>query len=90
MGVAPDSEYEERPVYINAGDIIFLYTDGISEVFDSDNKELELDQLTDVIRKNRDKSANEILDAVYQAVTRFAAPQHVYDDLTMILIKRLP
>lgn len=90
LGVTPDAEYEERPVYINAGDIIFLYTDGISEVFDSDNKELDLDQLTEVIRENREKSAAEILDAVYRAVTRFAAPQHVYDDLTMILVKRLP
>jgi lysophospholipase L1-like esterase len=73
-----------------ATDIIFLYTDGISEVFDSDDKELDLDQLTDVIRRNHDKSASEILDAVYQAVTRFAAPHHVYDDLTMIVVKRLP
>jgi sigma-B regulation protein RsbU (phosphoserine phosphatase) len=90
LGVAPNAVYEERPVYINAGDIIFLYTDGISEVFDSDDKELDLDQLTDVIRRNHDKSASEILDAVYQAVTRFAAPHHVYDDLTMIVVKRLP
>ena len=90
LGVVPDAEYEERPVYIHAGDIIFLYTDGISEVFDSDNKELDLDHLTEVIRNNREKTASEILDAVYRAVTRFASPQHVYDDLTMIIIKRLP
>ncbi|MDH3890591.1 MAG: SpoIIE family protein phosphatase [candidate division Zixibacteria bacterium] len=89
LGVSPEAEYEERPVYINASDIIFLYTDGISEVFDPDDNEIELEQLTEVIRENADKSAAEILEAVYRAVTRFAAPQHVYDDLTMIVVKRL-
>ncbi|MCK4461342.1 MAG: serine/threonine-protein phosphatase, partial [candidate division Zixibacteria bacterium] len=89
FGVTPEAEYEERPVYINPGDIIYLYTDGISEVFDRDDEELGLDRLTDIVRENRERPSAEILDAVYLAVRQFASPEHVFDDLTMIVVKRL-
>jgi serine phosphatase RsbU (regulator of sigma subunit) len=89
LGVAPKAEYEERPVYINPGDVLFFYTDGVNEVFDLDNEELGLDRLIETIRNNRERSSKEILDAVHEAVREFASPQHVFDDLTMIVIKRL-
>jgi len=90
LGVAPKAEYEERPIYINPGDVVFFYTDGVSEVFDRDNEELGLDRLIEVVRENRERSSAEILDAVHRAVEQFASPQHVFDDLTMIVVKRLP
>jgi len=89
LGVAPKAEYEERPVYIGPGDAIFLYTDGVSEVFDRDNEEIGLDRLIEIIRRRWDESSAEILDAVYREVRRFAAPTHMFDDLTMIMVKRL-
>ncbi len=89
FGVTPEAKYEERPVYINPGDIIYLYTDGISEVFDRDDEELGLDRLTDIVCENRERPSAEILDAVYLAARQFASPEHVFDDLTMIVVKRL-
>ncbi len=39
LGVIPEADYEERPIFIQAGDLIFLYTDGVSEVYDENGKE---------------------------------------------------
>jgi serine phosphatase RsbU (regulator of sigma subunit) len=43
-----------------------------------------------VVKKNRRKSSREIFDAIYEAVKDFADSDHIFDDLTMIILKRLP
>jgi len=42
-----------------------------------------------VVEANRNKTCHDIQDAVYDAVKRFASPEHVFDDITMIVLKRL-
>jgi sigma-B regulation protein RsbU (phosphoserine phosphatase) len=88
MGVTADAEYEERPLYLGKGDVVVLYTDGVVEVFDSEGEEFGLDRLLDVIKANQTKTSVEIQDAIRKAVTDHASPTHVFDDLTMIVLKR--
>jgi sigma-B regulation protein RsbU (phosphoserine phosphatase) len=89
LGVSADSTYEERALVIQSGDILVFYTDGVTEVFAEDGSEFGPDRLVEVIRANRAKSAQLIADAIYEATTKFAGPSHVFDDLTMIIIKRM-
>lgn len=89
LGVASDSVYEERALVINRGEVMVLYTDGVTEVFDKDGQEYGVDRLIDVIRKNRDKTAQQMADIIYDECTKFASESHIFDDLTMIIIKRL-
>ncbi len=88
LGVTKDSIYEERAVFVQPGDIIVLYTDGVTEVFDEKGEEFGIDRLVEVIRANRKRTVGEIQDAIYNAVIQFCSPDHVFDDLTMIVIKR--
>jgi len=89
LGVAADSAYEERALVILPGDILVFYTDGVTEVFNSEGVEFGPDRLVQVVMANRDRGAQLIADAIYAAVTAFASPDHVFDDLTMIIVKRL-
>jgi len=89
LAVAPNAEYEERPVYINRGEIILMYTDGVTEVFDNEGQQFGLQRVIETVRDNRDKTSQQIHDEIYRAVTRFASPSHVFDDLTMIVLKRV-
>ncbi|MFH1687397.1 MAG: SpoIIE family protein phosphatase [bacterium] len=89
LGVTPDAEYEERPVYLSPGEVVLLYTDGVTEVFDADGEEFGMDRLIEILWNNKDASAIEIQDVIYSTVRRFASPRHVFDDLTMVVIKRL-
>ncbi len=89
LGITRDAVYEERPLFLNRGDIVVLYTDGVTEVFDSQGRQFGIERLIGAVRENRNKTCDEIQDAVYDAVKRFASPQHVFDDLTMIVLKRL-
>lgn len=89
MGVTVDATYEEKPLFLNSGDIVFLYTDGVSEVFDSQGEEFGLDRLIEILRAHKDKSAAEIQDIVFAEVRSFAGDGHTFDDFTSIVLKRL-
>ncbi len=89
LGVSEGAVYEERALMINPGEIIVLYTDGVTEVFDKSGKEFGLDRVVSIVKKNKTKSAREIQDAIHTAVDNFAAANHMFDDLTMVVIKRL-
>lgn len=89
LGVSSDGVYEERAIVVAPGDLMVLYTDGVTETFNEAGEEFGLDRLIELVKANRKKSAAEIEDLVYQAVTGFASSRHVFDDLTMVVIKRL-
>lgn len=88
MGVTPAAVYEERPLYINVGDLVVLYTDGVVEVFDEEGREYGLDGLIETLQKNRHGSSADIEEAIYENVHRFASAKHAFDDFTMIVLKR--
>ncbi len=90
LGVTAQTSFEERALVVQPGDILVLYTDGVTEAFSSEQTEFGTDRLVEVIRAHRDRSAQEIEDAIYSAVMEFASPTHLFDDLTMIVVKRLP
>jgi sigma-B regulation protein RsbU (phosphoserine phosphatase) len=89
LGVSKSSVYEERPVMVNPGDVCVLYTDGVTEVFSAEGEEFGLDRLVEIIRTNREKTAAEIQDTLLKAVYDFSSPEHTFDDLTMVIIRRL-
>ena len=88
LGVVPKASYEERPVYINKNDIIILFTDGVVEVFNDDDEQFGEDRLAELVQQNRSKTTTEIRDIIYETVYKFASKKHVFDDFTMIVLKR--
>ncbi len=88
LGVRPQATYEERPVYIRNGDILCMFTDGITEAEDENGEQFENERLLDTIRRHRTIAAEEIGAKVIDAVHAFADRRHVMDDLTLIIVKR--
>lgn len=89
LGVIDKSEFEERPIFINKGDILLFYTDGVTEVVNSEGEEFGLEGLVETLKKYRNLPAQEIHRKIYYDITEFASPTHSFDDLTMIVLKRL-
>ncbi|UCD64717.1 MAG: SpoIIE family protein phosphatase [Candidatus Zixiibacteriota bacterium] len=88
MGVTPSAVYEERPLYIAPGDVMVFYTDGVVEVFNEKGEEFGLNGLVETVKRHGTRPACDIRQALYDAVHSFAAPDHIFDDLTMIVLKR--
>jgi phosphoserine phosphatase RsbU/P len=88
LGLSTDSKYEERPLFLNVGDIVVLYTDGVTEVFDEKEKEFGMDGLIALVKKHQKDSAVDIQRAILDTTRAYASQSHVYDDLTMVVLKR--
>ena len=79
-----DCEMGERT--IASGDVFALYTDGITESFDANDEEFGEERLLTALRKNRDLSPCDAINAVVAEVGRFS-PSEQRDDITMIVAK---
>jgi len=87
LGMFPDSIYEERPIYLNHGDMLVFYTDGITEAQDTQAREFGVPRLQEQILQSRKLAAREIIDSVIDAVLKYKGRDSTLDDLTMIMVK---
>ncbi|MEM9025359.1 MAG: GAF domain-containing SpoIIE family protein phosphatase [Verrucomicrobiota bacterium] len=74
-------------VPFNPGDILFLYTDGITETANRDGKEFSYARLADILQENAEISMNELNELLLKQVERFSETDHYDDDLTMVSVK---
>ncbi|HEY9609720.1 protein kinase domain-containing protein [Allocoleopsis sp.] len=75
-------------VQLNPGDIVVLYTDGITEAFDMERKQYRIERLCEVVRRNCDRTAQGIRQAVIEDVRRHIGEQKVFDDITLVVLKQ--
>ncbi|WP_445300552.1 PP2C family protein-serine/threonine phosphatase [Microcoleus sp. BROC3] len=73
---------------LQLGDGIVLYTDGIPEAKDINKKQYGVEPMCEVISKNWHLSAQEIKQAVIDDVRRHIGNQKVFDDITLLVLKR--
>jgi sigma-B regulation protein RsbU (phosphoserine phosphatase) len=88
LGCMENPRYAETSVTLNPGDIVLLYSDGITEAA---NKELELfgeNRLTQVVADNHDDSAEQIIDKIVEAVREHSGQSTQSDDMTAVIVKR--
>jgi serine phosphatase RsbU (regulator of sigma subunit) len=90
LGVLPDARYEERPVAIGPGDVLLLYTDGVSEAESPAGEQFGNRRLEDCLRRRAQDTANEILKGVVDEVTAWAGEHGLNDDLTLVVLKAKP
>ncbi|MDJ0583118.1 SpoIIE family protein phosphatase [Crocosphaera sp.] len=78
----------ETEILLNAGDIVVLYTDGITEAEDPSGEMYGLERLCEIVSQNWEQSAEEIKTAVIDDVKQHIDTQTVYDDITLLVIKQ--
>jgi sigma-B regulation protein RsbU (phosphoserine phosphatase) len=90
LGIIPEPQFEQLETTIEPGDVLLLYTDGVTEAMNPQRELFGDDQLSAVLRANHHRGPQEIINAVLSAVSEFAAGQPQSDDITMVVVKRLP
>lgn len=80
VGVA---EIDLRP-----GDVVILYTDGVTEAADPQHRLFGLERLCETARAARAGSADKIKQAVLDAVAEHIGAQPIWDDLTLLVLKQ--
>jgi len=86
LGIFKKWECELGECQITPGDILALYTDGITESFNHDGEEFGEARLVDLLRRHRTLSPQAALSSMVDEVLRFSS-QEQHDDITLILAK---
>lgn len=86
LGLFPEwtGDVEERQ--LRTGDVLVLYTDGITEAFNDEWEEFGEDRLIDTLHRTRQQTSNAIVAAIVDEVRRFS-PHEQDDDITLIVAK---
>jgi sigma-B regulation protein RsbU (phosphoserine phosphatase) len=86
IGLMPDMKYSEQEAVIAPGNILFLYTDGLTEAEDSSRHLFGMQRITDVITA-QNGSPQELIEAMTAAVHQFVGDTEQSDDLTMLAFR---
>ena len=87
LGVLEDAQYEERPVPLSLGDVIVLYTDGVTEAMDAQEEQYGTQRLETLARSLAKGPAQELVAAIVGDVERFTGERHLNDDLTLVVAR---
>jgi len=87
LGAVENRAYFSRTLSIGSGDVIVMYTDGVTESINAKEELFGEERLYAIIRKNARLSAHEILDRILSGVQEFAGDMPQFDDITLLVIK---
>lgn len=88
LGPNPAARYEAGHMHLRAGDLILLYSDGLTERPDPRGRHFGVRRLRSLLRDHADLSAREIIEALFAASDEHGGPT-APDDRTAVVVKRL-
>lgn len=88
LGLVPDAPYEQHAVFMEEGDVLLLYTDGVSECVNEKGDGFGEDRLADTLRQNRNSRAEQIVEAIAKAVHDWTATKALSDDFTLVVVRQ--
>lgn len=90
LGLLPGREYQNLELTLKPGDMLVLYTDGITEVRDSTGRELGWAGLGRFLLEHPSRPLPDLLNRVLDGVASYGGVDGVRDDVTMVVIRFTP
>ena len=88
LGIFHNLHFTDAQVPLHPGDILVLYTDGVTELTNRQGQAFGIARLVQVIQANRTLAAVEIVRQVIDAAQAFAGSSGFRDDLTLVIVRR--
>jgi sigma-B regulation protein RsbU (phosphoserine phosphatase) len=88
-GMIPGFPYMESRVEISAGSVLVLFTDGVTEAMNTREEEFGEEKLIHIISSSLSKTSESILQNILSEVKLFTQGAEQFDDITLIVIKRM-
>ncbi len=90
LGIFAETRYGDSEEPLSPGDVVVLYSDGITECMNNEENEFGEDRLKEVLAANSDRSAHDISEAIVRAADDFREEAPSSDDITLVVLKRRP
>jgi phosphoserine phosphatase RsbU/P len=88
LGIKRDAEYREGRTQLQKGDVLVIYSDGVTEAQSPSGEEFGSTRLYEVVSRNIEASAAGIRDRIESSLTKFAQGTSAADDITLVIVKR--
>ena len=88
IGIMEAVEYSQARVKLEPGDMIIMYTDGISEMRNSEKEEYGLERINQMVLDKHNLSAEEFVEQLVTDVDKFKGEMSAHDDMTVLVFKR--
>src|SRR6266496_2399821 len=88
LGIKRDADYREGRTLLQRGDVMVIYSDGVTEAASPSGEEFGPTRLYEVVSRNVEASAAGIRDRIESALTKFSQGTKAADDITLVIVKR--
>ena len=88
LGMFSHASWKEEVVPLEPGDLLCVYTDGVTEALNAAEEEFGLERLAKLLASGADASTHDLCQTVFDEVGSFAAGVPQYDDQTLLLVRR--
>jgi serine phosphatase RsbU (regulator of sigma subunit) len=89
LGILPMATYQEARTNLNPGDVLVLFSDGVTEAADPTDDEYGEERLGALVASMKDRPAEEIVEAIHNTVMAFTQGAPAADDITVVVVRRL-
>lgn len=88
LGIHPNLDENEDHIELAPGDVVLLYTDGVTDALNADEQEFGMERLADLLAEHQALPAEDLIAEILRAVDEFSAGVPQFDDVTMVAVKR--
>jgi sigma-B regulation protein RsbU (phosphoserine phosphatase) len=78
---------EEKSILVKSGDVLLLYSDGLTEAMNSNHQLFDQSRLESVLKESAHFSAEKIVERINLRLDEFVQSEEPHDDVTMVAIK---
>jgi phosphoserine phosphatase RsbU/P len=89
LGIVPFAPYKQERMRLDPGDVLVIYSDGVTEANNVSEEEFGEERLVEVLRRNRGKPAGVIVNAIMEALGKFTMGAPQGDDITLVVARRV-
>ena len=87
VGLLDTRDYDEVQVPMQSGDLLVLYSDGVSDGLNVDGDEFGVDRIANVMTRTASSTSKQIVDAIFEELDGFTQGADQFDDQTLLVLK---
>ena len=87
LGLFADAEYDEVTLNAFPGDVFVFFSDGITDAVNHHDQQFGRHRIEEIVRLNHEKSADELVTAIFDAIEQHSSGVRAFDDETVVVVK---
>ncbi len=88
LGILEDGPFEQHTLHLAPGDLVLLYTDGVTDATDAELRDFGMERLERVLLEQRDAPVADIMSALKSAIDDFTGLTAQFDDIAILIARR--